>query len=920
MDYGKTLNLPKTDFPMRANLPVRELEILKKWNEMDLYEKILENNSGNESFVFHDGPPYANGHIHQGTILNKILKDITVKYKNMSGRYSTFVPGWDCHGLPIELKADERMGHKKDTMDPVAFRKACRDYAREFVDIQREEFKRLGVLADWENPYITMSHEYESAIAHEFANLIESGALTKAKKPVYWCHSCETALAEAEVEYHDHSSPSIFVKFPLKQKIEELGDEKVNFVIWTTTPWTLPANLAVCLNRNLEYVALRLRGEIFIVANELKENFLKGIGEESAEEVKLFAADRFEGMTTQHPFIDRESVILYGDHVTTEAGTGCVHTAPGHGQEDYDIGLRNGLEPYAPVKADGTFTDDVELWKGVKVTEANPKIVEHLYNTGFLLNKPGEDISHSYPCCWRCNQPVIFRATPQWFVGMDDTGVRKNALESLNDVEFIPAWGKNRITSMVENRPNWCISRQRLWGSPIIAFSCRDCNEQIVDGKIAHHVADLFKEHTSDIWYEKEASYFLPEGFVCPKCGSVHIDKESDILDVWFDSGVSWASVLNGEKGREYPADLYLEGSDQHRGWFQSSLLCSTITRGKAPYKRVLTHGYVVDGKGEKISKSKGNFIPPEKTIKQMGAEMLRLWASAEDYRDDIRISNDILATFTTAYRKIRNTLRFMFGFINDFDPSVHTFEERELKSIDRWAIAKWTQKLNTIIGKYESYEYHRIFHEVLDFFTVDMSSFYLDVIKDRYVMKADDERRRMSQFTVHAILKDIVKVLAPVLSFTMEEAYSYMPGEKKESVFLEEMPKRQLTEEDNDILAKWKDLIAVRDAVQKVLEELRAAKEIGHSLDSRVVLYWEGLDVLNDEFDNLESVFICSSVEKAENSEGLTKISEDLELYASAGVADGEKCARCWKKRTDVQDWNEEVTGICSSCYEVIK
>ncbi|HSA32596.1 MAG TPA: isoleucine--tRNA ligase [bacterium] len=919
MDYGKTLNLPVTDFPMKANLPVKEQDILKKWEKIDIYRKVLEKNRDRKSFVMHDGPPYANGHIHQGTVLNKILKDIVVKYMNMAGKHATFVPGWDCHGLPIELKAAERLKGKKETMAPGDFRRACRAYAQEFIDIQRNEFKRLGVFADWEHPYITMTAGFESVIAHEFAKVIGSGALLKAKKPVYWCMHCETALAEAEVEYHDHASPSIYVKFPVPAGLPELPGEKVNFVIWTTTPWTLPANLAIALNPTYTYAAVKVRGEALIVADDLKDSFLKAIGESGAPTLATFPADRFTGMAARHPFMDRDSVILYGDHVTLEAGTGCVHTAPGHGQEDYELGRKHGLDTYAPVKSDGSFTDEIPHWAGMKVTKANPQIVQYLFDHGFLLNKPGEMISHSYPCCWRCNSPIIFRATPQWFVSMDDTGLRAQALKNLEPVEFIPAWGKARISGMVENRPNWCVSRQRLWGSPIIAFHCRDCNEQIVDAGLAHAVADLFREHTSDIWYEKEAAHFLPQGFKCPKCGSKNIGKETDILDVWFDSGVTWAAVLDGSKGLEFPADLYLEGSDQHRGWFQSSLLACTVTRGTAPYRQVLTHGYVVDGKGEKISKSKGNFIPPEKTISQFGAEILRLWTSAEDYRDDIRVSEDIINSFVTSYRKIRNTMRFMFGFIGDFEPDTCAVGVNDLASVDKWAYLRWKEVLGTTTTAYEKYEFHRIYHAILDYLTVDLSSVYLDVIKDRYVMKKDDPRRRMSQRAVYEILSDMVRVLAPILSFTAEEAYGFLPGTKKESVFLEEFPVRPLSADEKKYIECWEPLLTVRSGVQKLLEELRTAKTIGHSLDAKVTLHWKGQPVLDEETANLESLFIVSAFEKAAAPDGLTKLSESLDVWAKVTVAEGEKCDRCWKKRP-VADRSAEATHICDACWEVIR
>ena len=738
------------------------------------------------------------------------------------------------------------------------------------------------------------------------------------RKPVHWCPSCQTALAEAEIEYDNHKSPSIYVKFPLIGEMEELKGEKVNFVIWTTTPWTLPANLAVALHPDFEYSAVKFRTEVFIVASELKDSFLKAVGEENAPTVKEFSASRFEGMKTQHPFMNRESIIVYADYVTAETGTGCVHTAPGHGQEDYMTGLKYGLDAYAPVDNKGVLLDEVPHFGGLHVFKANPVIVEYLYDKGFLLNQKGETIDHSYPHCWRCHKPVIFRATEQWFISMDDTSLRKKCLDEIEKVDLIPAWGRKRITPMLENAPNWCISRQRLWGVPIIAFSCSDCGEKIVDGGIAHDVADEISKKGISVWHDEDAAHFLPEDFKCPKCGGSRIEKEKDILDVWFDSGVSWAAVLKGDKGFEYPCDLYLEGSDQHRGWFQSSLKLSVLINGKAPYRKVLTHGFVVDGKGEKLSKSKGNFTPPDKRIKQLGAEILRLWVSAEDYRDDIRISDEIINSFAISYRKIRNTIRFMFGFLSDYSPEEHGFSDSDLTSIDRWALAKWKMKQDLLLKKYEDFEFHRVYHEILDFFTVDMSSIYLDVIKDRYTMRADDERRRKSQYAVYRILKDVVILLAPILSFTSEEAYGFIPGEKKDSVFLEKMPEPSFGEEERAIVEKWNKLIEVREAVQKKLEALRADKVIGHSLDSSVKLFWENIPILDEEFGALESIFIVSGVEKASSSEGLEKI-EDLDLWVGVGEASGEKCPRCWKRR-ELKDFTEEITGICETCYEAIK
>lgn len=919
MDYSKTLNLPVTDFPMKANLPVKELDILKEWEKIDIYSKLMKKNEENPSFVMHDGPPYANGSLHDGHVLNKILKDIVVKYKNMTGFHAPFTPGWDCHGLPIELKVAEKLGSKKNTMSKSEFIDECKKFALSAVDIQRSEFKRLGVMADWEVPYLTLSPEYEGVIAHQFAKIAESGALFKSRKPVYWCPSCETALAEAEIEYEDHSSPSIYVKFPLLNKIKGLENEKVNFVIWTTTPWTLPANLAVALHPEFEYTAVKFRGEVFIVAEALRERFLSAVNETGAETVRSFNALEFEGMKTKHPFIDRESIIVYADYVTTDAGTGCVHTAPGHGNEDYVTGLKYGLEAYAPVNNSGVINSDVPFFGGMQVFKANPVIVEHLYREGFLLNKPGEKVEHSYPHCWRCHKPVIFRATEQWFISMEDTDLRKRCLEEIGKVQLIPEWGTKRITPMLEKAPNWCISRQRLWGVPIIAFSCKDCGEKIVDGKIAHKVADEISKEGIQVWHREPAGHFLPEGFKCPKCGSESIDKENDILDVWFDSGVSWAAVLDGKKGYEYPCDLYLEGSDQHRGWFQSSLKLSVLINDKAPYKKVLTHGFVVDGKGEKLSKSKGNFTPPDKRIKQLGAEILRLWVCAEDYRDDIRISDGIIEGFAISYRKIRNTVKFMLGFVNDFDEGVHSFNVKELTSLDRWAYLTWQNKLKNVTDKYETFEFHRVYHEMLDFFTVAMSSIYLDVIKDRYTMRADDRRRRMTQFVVNRMLRDVLVVLAPVLSFTSEEAYGYLKKNRKESVFLENFPVAAVSPEDEAFLKEWDSVLKVREAVQKQLEVLRTQKTIGHSLDASVKIFWKDMPVLDREFDSLESLFIVSKVEKAAAADGLEKPVEDLNVWISVSEAAGEKCPRCWKKR-ELKNYSDEIQGICETCYEAVK
>lgn len=918
MDYSKSLNLPQTAFPMRANLPVKELEILKKWDKMALYEAMLEKNREEESFLMHDGPPYANGRLHDGHILNKLLKDFVVKYKSMTGHYATFLPGWDCHGLPIELKVAEKLGKKKRDMTTEQILDECRSFANKAVDIQREEFKRLGVVADWEHPYKTLTPEYEGEIVHQFANIVESGALYASKKPVHWCPRCQTAIAETEVEHQDHRSPSIYVAFPLNGELSEFPGKKVHFVIWTTTPWTLPANLAISLNDRYTYALLEKDADnIVVVAEDLADSFCAAIGMEK-KVLSTVPAMRFEGMSTRHPFMNKDSIIIYGQHVTLEAGTGCVHTAPGHGKDDYEVGLKYGLEPYALVDAYGKLTADVPFWAGLKTTVANPLIVEWLSENGFLLNKTGEELTHSYPCHDRCGRPVIFRATEQWFISMEKTGLKEKVLKELENVSMIPAWGINRITAMIENAPNWCISRQRLWGVPIVAFVCTECGEKIVDAKIAHEVADKISVEGIGVWHREPVESFLPASFVCPNCDSTHLEKEKDILDVWFDSGVSWAAVLNDKKGLRFPADLYLEGSDQHRGWFQSSLKLSVLTTGHAPYKQVLTHGFVVDGKGEKLSKSKGNFTPPEKRINQLGAEIMRLWASAEDYRDDIRISDEIVKSFTISYRKLRNTIRFMFGFIDDFSQDM-TVDVAALSSLDRWTLLRWKKLVTKLHTAYENYEFHKVYHSILDFFTIDLSSVYLDVIKDRYVMKADDARRRASQTVIRSILEESILMLAPIISFTAEEAFGHLTGDENDSVFLHEMPKHDaLTADESAFLEGWDGLLAIREGVQKQLEALRVEKVIGLSLDAAVTLYADDPAIFVGEEELLESLFIVSGVELSSSSEGLEKLGEELPVWGSVRKAEGEKCPRCWKIR-ELKDWNEEHTGICKTCHEAL-
>ncbi|MGD9383904.1 MAG: isoleucine--tRNA ligase, partial [Desulfobacterales bacterium] len=709
MDYKKTLNLPSTKFPMKASLAKREPGQLKIWDENRLYETIRQASKGREKFILHDGPPYANGHIHIGTALNKILKDIIVRSRQMTGYDAVYVPGWDCHGLPVEHNVEKELGSKKLDMSRAEIRRLCRAYAEKYIDIQREEFKRLGVMGEWEDPYLTMNYEYEATIARECGKFASQGSLFRSKKPIYWCCSCKTALAEAEIEYHDESSPSIFVKFPLKDdlsaEIPELSDKKVFVVIWTTTPWTLPANLAVALHPDIIYTAVDTKnGGVLILAKELVKSCLKTFGLSDFSILADIRADRLERKECLHPLYDRKSIIILGPHVTLDAGTGCVHTAPGHGREDYEVGLLYDLDAYSPVDDRGCFTEEADFFNGQFVFKANSDIIARLREKDLLVGQ--ETMEHSYPHCWRCKKPVIFRATPQWFISMEKTGLRKKSLEEIDRVTWIPHWGRERIYGMIENRPDWCVSRQRAWGVPIAIFYCEKCGALHINQEIIDQVYTKFQKHGADIWFEKDAKEFLSEDAVCQKCGHTTFIKEDDILDVWFDSGVSHAAVLERRSDLKWPADLYLEGSDQHRGWFHSSLLTAVGTRGTAPFESVLTHGFVVDAQGKKMSKSLGNVVAPDEVIKKHGAEILRLWVSASDYRDDIRISDNILKQLSDAYRRIRNTSRFMLGNLYDFDPEKDAVPYGDMPEIDRFALHRLQELIERTLKAYNTYEF----------------------------------------------------------------------------------------------------------------------------------------------------------------------------------------------------------------------
>lgn len=917
MDYKDTINLPKTSFPMKAKLPQKEPDLLKRWQEMDLYHTITRKHQGKAPFILHDGPPYANGHIHIGTALNKILKDIIIKSKFMAGYKTAYIPGWDCHGLPVEHNVEKKLGKKKHELSAVDIRKKCREYAGRFVDIQRDEFKRLGVLGDWDSPYLTMNNSYTATIVREFAAFADSGNLYKRKKPIQWCASCRTALAEAEVEYHDESSPSIFVMFPLlageAQKIPELQAEKdPQILIWTTTPWTIPANLAVCVNPDFDYVAVKAGGKTLVLAEGLVHKTMITCGIEDFIITERFSGSALEGLRYRHPLYDRACPVILGTHVTLDAGTGCVHTAPGHGQEDYQVGLQYGLDVYAPVDDAGRFTKDASDLEGTFVFAANEEIQSRLSACGALLH--AEEVTHSYPHCWRCKKPVIFRATDQWFVSMEHNGLRARALRTIENTRWIPRWGVDRIRGMVENRPDWCLSRQRSWGVPIVAFYCAQCGAVLVDGNIIRHVAGLFEQEGSDIWFDRDAKDLLPEGAACPVCGASSFTKETDILDVWFDSGVSHAAVLESRSELQSPCDMYLEGSDQHRGWFQSSLLTSVCTRDRAPYGCVLTHGFVVDGRGEKMAKSKGNVISPDDIIKQYGAELLRLWVVSENYQEDMRISPDILKRLSEAYRKIRNTWRFMLGNLNDYNPETDALPYEKLEEIDKWALHRLNMLIRRVRSAYDSCEFHTIYHSTLNFCINDMSAVYLDILKDRlYCSAADDPGRRSGQAVLHTVLSSLLKLLAPILSFTAEEAWQHLPDAAEESVHLAGFPEPDSSYDNTQIEQNWRMLLAVREQVLKELERAREQKQIGNSLEAAVHLSMpENIHSAIAPYEAmLPDICIVSSISIAADSKkgegALDSLSESLDV--SIARADGKKCQRCWKY------YREPEPELCPRC-----
>ncbi len=923
MEYKDTLNLPVTDFPMRANLPVREPEILAQWQQMDLNHQLEEANSGQQKFILHDGPPYANGHIHMGHALNKVLKDIIVKSKRMVGFHTPYVPGWDCHGLPIELMVDKKLGKKKREMSKSEFRRECREYAKVWVATQSEEFQRLGIFGNWADPYLTMTTGYEATTARELARLAERGSLFKGKKPIHWCASCVTALAEAEVEYADHSSPSIYVKFPyvdtLPKSLAHLTDKPLSFVIWTTTPWTIPANLGITLNPELPYLVIDTGTDYLVVAEGLREKVEAALGLEGAQVVAPLDATEFDNKNCRHPLYERNSLIMLGDHVTLEAGTGCVHTAPGHGHDDYMIGLKYGLEIYNPVDDYGRYREELGLFGGMKLAEANRAVNDKLLEVGALLHE--SDLSHSYPHCWRCKKPVIFRATEQWFISMEHNNLRHKALEAIEQVEWIPAWGRDRIYNMIEARPDWCVSRQRSWGVPIIIMYCEKCGEALNDGAIMHHIADQFDQAGSDVWFEKDAIELLPAGTRCPTCNHDSFTKESDILDVWFDSGVSHAAVCELRDELHSPADLYLEGSDQHRGWFHSSLLESVGTRDCAPYKAVLTHGFVLDKAGRPMSKSMGNVIAPDEIIKKYGAEILRLWVAATDYRDDIRLGDETLQRLSDAYRRIRNTARYLLGNLNNFNPDGDQVDTSQLLELDRWALSRLARLTQRVRQAYERYEFHTLYHAVHNFCSIDLSAFYLDILKDRlYASAPSSIEYRSARTTLYRIVDTLTRLIAPVLSFTADEIWQRLPGERPVSVHLASFPEVVTADLDDALEATYERLLKVRNEVSRQLEKARTEKLIGQSLEAKVVLQapTEYHEVLSRYLPLLPAYFIVSQVELTEDAAGAVESTQVPGLKVNVAAAEGSKCERCWNYATSVGD-RAEHPSLCSRCVAAL-
>ena len=967
LDLKKTVNLPKTNFSQKANLAQNEPARLEKWAQLDLYRLVRKSREGREKFILHDGPPYANADIHLGTAMNKTLKDIIVKSRVMMGYDAPYVPGYDCHGLPIETHVEKRLeekGKKKSDLSIESFRRACREHAENALKSQTRDFKRLGILGEWENPYLTMSNHYEAETARMFARVVERGYVYKGARPVYWCLKDQTALAEAEVEYHQHTSPSVYVKFPLQSDPAlidpALAGRKVFVLIWTTTPWTLPANLGIAVHPDFEYSAFESGDEVYIVASDLVEAVTAKCELDETRVIARFMGAKLDRLEARHPWIDRTSLLMVGDHVTlggeadaeteldvseaqkksdNKAGTGCVHTAPGHGHDDFVIGKRYGLEIYCPVDNAGRFTPEVEHFAGQRVFDANDPIVEFMREKGVLLFS--EEYEHRYPHCWRCKNPVIFRATPQWFISMDSAhrdlvekdedgrdrtnytdnfpegsagSIRGAALEEIERVNWVPAWGVDRMRNMLKGRPDWCVSRQRVWGVNIPVFYCAKCTEAVADPAVIRQVADVFEKESGDAWYTREAKDLLPPGYTCKGCGADEWTKETDILDVWFDSGCSSIAVLENREELRWPADVYIEGGDQFRGWFNSSLMVGIAAHNRAPYSTVITHGWTLDAQGRAMHKSLGNAIEPNKVIKQSGAEIIRLWCASSNYFDDMRASDEILQRVTDGYRKLRNTARFALGNLHGFDPARDSVPEAEMEEIDRWALAELNRVTARVLAAYQAFEFHNVYHALYNFATVTLSARYFDIIKDRlYTFAPRNKARRSAQTALLKIGDALARMLAPILVFTADEIWENLPDRTEQSIHLAEFP--NASEESDDALSgNWERLFAIRDDVLRALEEARVAKQIGSSLEAKVKLEASGsaFELLQQHQNDLRYLFIVSEVE-------MVRAKENAAVAINISVADGTKCERCWNYSTRVGE-SERYPTVCERCVAALE
>jgi isoleucyl-tRNA synthetase len=920
MDYSKTLNLPQTDFPMRGNLPTREPEIQARWDEWNIYVKVQERTKGRPTFILHDGPPYANGDIHIGHALNKILKDFIVRYKSMAGFHAPYVPGWDTHGLPIEQAIINAQGLDRRNIEVTDFRKRCEEYAWTYIDKQRGQFKRLGIRGDWDNPYVTLKPEYEARQIRVFGEMAKKGYIYKGLRCVYWSPSSETALADAEIEYKDKRSPSIYVSFQVKDGKGKLETD-TGVVIWTTTPWTIPANLAICLHPELEYSVVKADGRKYVLASGLVEAASKEIGWESVEVLNTFNGAELEGVVTQHPLYDRESPLILGEHVTLDAGTGCVHTAPGHGEDDFNVGQKYGLGVLCPVDHEGKMTHEAPGFEGLFYDDANKPITEKLKENGALL-KLGF-ITHSYPHDWRTKKPVIYRATEQWFASID--GFREQMLNAIKEVEWIPHWGETRLANMIADRGDWCISRQRVWGVPIPIFYCKSCNEPVINDTTIDHIAELFRKEGSQVWFAKDATELVPPGLTCPKCGCTEFRKETDIMDVWFDSGSSHEAVLREREDLSWPADLYLEGSDQYRGWFNSSLSTSVAVHGRAPYKAVLSHGFTLDGEGRKMSKSLGNVIAPQQVIDKLGADILRLWVASVDYQADVRISDAILTQIAEVYRKIRNTFRFLLGNLDGFDPAKDRVGYEQLSELDRYVLAKAAQVVKRVRKAYDDYQFHTVFHAVHNFCTVDLSAFYLDICKDRlYVEAPNSAKRRAAQTVMYHCLLDLVRLVAPILPHTADEVWQYIPGVQEVSVQLTDMPEpnEQHLGFTGELEKKWDAFLAVRDEVLKAMEEARRNKVFGNSVDAKLALYPQTEEVAQvlAAMQELDELFIVAHVDVHPVGTAAPAEAAVLEgITVLVSPADGTKCERCRVVKQDVGTVHAHPT-LCGRCASIVE